>query len=393
MPFVGGVYQPDQRSPMERLYGFREKEEELRKLREQQAMEAQRKDILAQFYTPEQAAVAGVQPQFNGTGMMRPVEAKEGKPASFDVQGAINRLYSVGDLEGAEKLENNQYKSALGNRASSGGAEKWYGNSKTIKGSDGKLYNQILSSAGNVKLVPVDGDLTGELKQMDIGGKKVWINSYTGQPVTEFTVTPNAYQSWQMDDEAQAGQAAAVESAKGAAKARTEREQEKEEKAEKAGEAVTELNSMVTSLQALPPTVAGMKWEGLKSYFTGGDPKIQEALGNIDRISGRMLEFANKLPGAATDADRVLFMSSAGVMNDPSATPARKIAAAQSAIGAYNRLIAKYGNGAQPPSQAPRKPGITQAGRPTGAPKPGTVKNGYIFMGGDPASQKSWRKL
>ena len=239
MPFQGGSYIPDNTSIMERLYGVRSYQQKLAQMKEQQALEQQRKKIMAEGYQPAQAgqtvnALTPEQAEANMLGFFQSggkdpsqlpaaTQQIEAKPASFDSQSTINKLYGVGDIEGADKLIAGDYRQALGNRATSGGSEKWYGNSKLVKGPGGKAYRHVTSSAGGSKLIPLDGDPMGELKLMDLDGKKVWANSYTGEPVREFDVVPTDYQSWQMDDNAQAEQARLVEQAKTEGKGAGER--------------------------------------------------------------------------------------------------------------------------------------------------------------------------
>jgi hypothetical protein len=63
---------------------------------------------------------------------------------------------------------------------------------------------------------------------------------------------------------------------------------------------------------------------------------------------------------------------------------------------AQNRKIAIGGIQADIPQSSKNLPDqIIQSSQPpvpTGAPKVGTVQNGYVFMGGNPADQNSWKK-
>jgi len=134
-------------------------------------------------------------------------------------------------------------------------------------------------------------------------------------------------------------------------KAKAERDIEVAAKVRSAEDAISELVSLKKALAKLP-SPAALRIEGAKAFFGMENPMIQAAIGDVQRISGRMLEYVNRLPGAATDADREIFMASAGVLNDPNTPASRKIAAADSAIQSYQRLIQKYGKGqAQPQRQ------------------------------------------
>ena len=140
----------------------------------------------------------------------------------------------------------------------------------------------------------------------------------------------------------------AEQKAKGEAKA--ERDIEVAAKVRSAEDAISELVPLRQALSKLPSPAALMV-ESAKAFFGMENPRIQAALGDIQRISGRMLEYVNRLPGAATDKDREVFMASAGVLNDPNTPASRKIAAADSAIQSYQRLIQKYGKGQSQPQR------------------------------------------
>lgn len=129
-------------------------------------------------------------------------------------------------------------------------------------------------------------------------------------------------------------------------KARAEQAIDVAAKVRSAEDAISELVPLKKALAKLP-SPAALRVEGAKAFFGMENPEIQAALGDVQRISGRMLEYVNRLPGAATDADREIFMASAGVLNDPNTPSSRKIAAADSAIQSYQRLIQKYGKGQQ----------------------------------------------
>lgn len=135
--------------------------------------------------------------------------------------------------------------------------------------------------------------------------------------------------------------AAAIERAK----ADVEKDVGIEMKVDKAEDAIAELQGMESDLKMLPSPV-GMAVEDIKAYWGAGNPETQAVIGRIKRRSGAMLKYVDRLPGAATDADREIFMASSGILGstDPKVTPQQKIAAVQDAIAAYRRLIAKYGN-------------------------------------------------
>lgn len=163
------------------------------------------------------------------------------------------------------------------------------------------------------------------------------------------------------DDSAAA--AAKVAAAKAGAQVVATEKSEKAVSAVNANDALYELGKIEAALPNLPATPVGMSWENFKAQYTGGDPKVQAAVGAIEQASGRMLKYVERLPGAATDADRQVFMASAGVINDPKATVQRKVAAIQAAKESYQRLIERYGdNGAQPAKPANQAAGWSYLG-------------------------------
>lgn len=131
--------------------------------------------------------------------------------------------------------------------------------------------------------------------------------------------------------------------------------------------AIADLNTLDGALSGLP-SPAELKIEAVKGFVGRADPKIQEALGTAKFVSGRMLKYVERLPGAATDKDREVFMASAGVLTNEELPVAQRIAAARAAKGAYQRLVNKYGNKPEQPSQpAAVKP--TSGGQPSGVGK------------------------
>lgn len=145
--------------------------------------------------------------------------------------------------------------------------------------------------------------------------------------------------------------------AKGEAKAA--RDIDIESSVRNAEDAIAELVPLKAALSKLP-SPAALRIEGIKAFVGRENKETQAALGEIQRIAGRMLEYVKKLPGAATDADREIFMASAGVLNDPNTPASRKIAAADSAIQSYQRLIKKYGKGQYQPQQVDILPPASQ---------------------------------
>lgn len=134
MPFQGGIYQSDGKTLLNRLYGIQKAESERNELLRQQELEAQRRKILAESLTPAEAArteyeasnplealflQAKAQPANLVQKNQAPYSPDTGaalipelsnpkqipaKPASFDAESAIARLYALGDVDTGIKL-------------------------------------------------------------------------------------------------------------------------------------------------------------------------------------------------------------------------------------------------------------------------------------------------
>lgn len=128
--------------------------------------------------------------------------------------------------------------------------------------------------------------------------------------------------------------AAAIEKAKlGAA-----REQDLEVGADRAETAVGILSGLESALTGLP-SPARIKAEGAKAFIGLGDEQILAKLGRVRALSGQMIAYVEKLPGAATDREFPFFMASAGVVADDSEPQQVRLAAAQEARKYFENII------------------------------------------------------
>jgi hypothetical protein len=260
MPYVNGIYQADERSPLARLYASQKMRAEMDLMNQQRQMQAQRQEVLRNAYTaggrapaevdqinPMMRLLGGQQqaPQANfvqrqqapdqGLDSVIPqitaIRPQPDIPASFDTKKAMAGLFGMGDLEGAGKISDIQYKADMGGRAGAGGAEKWYGNARLVKGEDGGLYNEIMSNMGNTRLVPAGGATVGKLAVIGQGNQETMVNPYNGEIIKIFTVnpSPNIAAKAAVDEDAEKRApdlAREIEASKGEGKRRTENEEQ-----------------------------------------------------------------------------------------------------------------------------------------------------------------------
>lgn len=272
------------------------------------------------------------------------------QPASFDAAGATNYLASRGDANALDALMKMQ---AGGNEPEAFGSVIWKGSQPFQLTKSGKLI-----SLGDGFDVPT--------RTVDTGGQIV-VMPTKGEPVAMARLNKGidpttAYSQTKQDQRLERGAELDVEvaAAKKRAEAAVDREKDVAEQLRGADEAIADLTTLEGALSRLP-SPAALKIESAKGFFGRGDPAVQEALGQASVISGRMLKYVERLPGAATDKDRETFMASAGVLSNDSLPVQQRIAAARTAKEAYQRLLNKYGKPADQGGQA-GQPGWKSAG-------------------------------
>lgn len=276
--------------------------------------------------------------EYNG-GHLFQAEPKTSKytPSNKDIASALMKYQS----DTGEKVDDSVVKLLAG--GSLDGTGDAFGT--TIQ-KNGHTYQ--LTKTG--KLVDLGEGYDQPTRVIDLGGSFA-VQNTKGAPKTITTLDKGVSPDAQFKVKTAPETAAAVVTAEAAAKAKADKTSD----ATSANDALYELGKIEAALPNLPETPVGMSWEQFKAQFTGGDPKVQAAIGEIEQASGRMLKYVERLPGAATDADRQVFMASAGVINDPKASIPRKMAAIQAAKESYQRLIQKYGDKAAQPA-APANP-------------------------------------
>lgn len=155
-----------------------------------------------------------------------------------------------------------------------------------------------------------------------------------------------------------------------------------------------EMGAMVNPKKGTGANIAARaRASGLGQLVEGAvGTQAQELRDRIESIRPGLMQQLAKATGMSSkqldsNADVKLFMQT---VTDPT----RSYEANQRAIAGLRRLLVA------PPRQttpAPRRaPAPRQKGQPrqlAAPPKVGTVRQGYKFMGGDPANPKSWRKV
>lgn len=414
MPFVNGQYVTDNRSPLDRLYGFQQRQAEMQKLAQQQEMMRQRQQILAEAYTPAQEGVQAIQaqqfvdpmaPQQSGLAAALGIQPQaeqapsfggfEAQPAKFDAESAVNRLYSIGDLEGASAIINDQYKGALSGKA--GGQVKFGTGGDLIRLADGSLVKRLYSTDGSYKDIPIDGQKAGQIEYVKAGGKIYAKDPFTNETteVIDVTLTPDQVNDANPQLQADIAEAKARGSEKGQSDAKAQAG------AESAIPVYDKTLGIISELINHPGRAWGTGGTAIWASAVPGTPAYdfktklaqlsgQNFLTEIQRMKGQ---------GSLSDSEGKRLESASAALDAAQSEPEflKQLMQLQSELQFYKQRAERKAAGqtaatsAPAPRPAPSRP-APAAQRP-GAPKQGTIKNGYVFMGGNPADPKSWRKL
>ena len=269
--------------------------------------------------------------------------AREGR----DIQPFID-IYNVKDPVARQQIAKTKLnelmlsQKLLGEAMGGGGAGEAFGTRDYVPapGKPGFMHPVVYDKANNA-VIKTDIEVPEKIVYQN-QGNVLTPTSPTGgvrPDLPALTVAPSPDAKLRYDPKAQE----AVSEAEVVGREKGEKRGQKEADAESADVAIAELNSLVENLGKLPASpIANDISQGL-AYFGIQDKDQQEALGNIDRIGGKMLAYVERLPGAATDRDREVFMASVVILNNPKAPRDRRIAAAKSAIESFKRLKEKYG--------------------------------------------------
>jgi len=293
----------------------------------------------------------------------------------FDVQ----RRVTAPAVAGRQPSMDDMYAASIDALFRAGDYQGAFDAMKVMRSGAGNKYGNTLmpayDDAGNLVYIQPGGEegarrISGytpveQLMQVNQGDRRLLVGGKTGRQVSDYPVAVDpstVYSQGQQDQRQERGAVLDVaseaekerirlqnaaqleqERARGSnAAAREEKITEEVRDAEGALATIAPLKSALSKLRS----PLGMKAEAAKSWVGFGNPEIEKAQGTIRQISGAMLKYVERLPGAATEGDRVVFMASAGVLNDPNSSPSEKIAAADSAIASYERLVKKYSGGA-----------------------------------------------
>ncbi len=133
------------------------------------------------------------------------------------------------------------------------------------------------------------------------------------------------------------------------------------------------LNDFEAAVQKQPATALGRGYEDLAGIVGAGNQEQQDAISEAETIASQLMAYAEKLPGPASDKDRIDFKASIGAYAKDGATKSQRLAAIRTAKRAYERTIQKYG---QPAQQV----GAQQSG--DAAPNPATIQDLIKKYGG-----------
>lgn len=113
-----------------------------------------------------------------------------------------------------------------------------------------------------------------------------------------------------------------------------------------------------------------------------------KAAASLKALQGTLVSKMPKMSGPQSDKDVQLYKEMAGQIGDPTIPAELKMAA----MDTIRQINEKYAGIQSRPAAASGAPSGGAA--PAKAPPPvGTIRNGYVFTGGDPGQQSSWRKV
>jgi len=107
-----------------------------------------------------------------------------------------------------------------------------------------------------------------------------------------------------------------------------------------------------------------------------------QAAAQLKALEGALMMAQPRMEGPQSNADVKLYEQMAGQIGNPTVPAAQK----KAALATIKELHQRY---------APKGADVLPApgGKPSGAPKPGDVQDGYRFKGGNPSDKTSWEKL
>ena len=133
-------------------------------------------------------------------------------------------------------------------------------------------------------------------------------------------------------------------------------------------------------LEKAPGSYAGAAMNQLGRAI-GLNTDASKAQASLDVLAGSLIAKMPKMSGPQSDKDVMLYKAMAGNLNDPTLPEEAK----RAAMDTLRKLNQKYATGYQ-------GKGIPQ-GPADGALRPGAVSDGFMFLGGDPSNQASWKRV
>ena len=277
--------------------------------------------------------------------MLQTGKIASGKPASYDIEGAGNYLLGQANFDQLGKLTD--YRKAIAKDEAEWGTNP----TKGINPSTGLADSYITDRKGNIKWLgsgvyeaPKDPKVTPLMRN--------------GQPVTVGVPNTNEVKILMSDGTLMSGgsipkpelvkpdpvaSALTLFEKKEEIKAQNELKKSYREKFANALDAMPLIDNYITALKNSPKSGFKRDVQSKLGYFGSGDEKQQAAMATAEQAGESLLTFAVKQPGPSTDRDVMSYRAQMGVIQDPNASTASKIAAAEQAKIYVNNIHTKYG--------------------------------------------------
>ena len=223
-------------------------------------------------------------------------------------------------------------------------------------------FDQEMSYKNAALNKPTQADQPYWVKEVGTDGKSYWVNVRGDNPELIPSMTPGSGDQ-NVDPRYDPANKKKLASATAEGKVIGEQTGEKTVQGTmNAPSALLLLDDMESAIRDQPATPIGRGYETAAGVFGQGDAAQQGGMA-VEKVSAaQLMAYAEKLPGPASDADRIDFKASIGTLSDPLSTRDQKIQAVKQARRSFSRLRAKYGDSSQQPAQQPPTD-------PLGAPK------------------------
>lgn len=151
----------------------------------------------------------------------------------------------------------------------------------------------------------------------------------------------------------------------------------KDEKENKAAGTSAELRNLLNDASALVPDATSSGIGSIRDQvagFVGKSTDAGDKAAQLKVIGGNLVSKMPRMEGPQSDRDVKMYQEMAGRIGDPTVPASQKLKAIETLHEINNRYRG------QNPSVAPN------------SPKVGEVRDGYVYLGGDPSKQSSWRQ-